>query len=184
MHLGVQFLRNEKAHTLATDMEPNLAIHYVALASLAYDLVTRHVGEATVKEIEDLVVAKRRGYRSATAFYREFENGRWISSLVLPDCFKSVAVRKRLKAKWVEEADFTRSFDQSNIALMQLELVAGELTDDELDELMARPTKDSYGNDQQAGMVDFLEYVSSTRPGGLTATAKARLAALTVESSS
>ena len=67
---------------------------------------------------------------------------------------------------------------------MQLELVAGELTDDELDELMARPTKDSYGNDQQAGMVDFLEYVSSTRPGGLTATAKARLAALTVESSS
>ncbi|WP_161490088.1 TIGR02391 family protein [Tessaracoccus flavescens] len=184
LHLGVQFLRNEKAHTLATDMEPNLAIHYVALASLAYDLVTRHVGEATVKEIEDLVVAKRRGYRSATAFYREFENGRWISSLVLPDCFKSVAVRKRLKAKWVEEADFTRSFDQSNIALMQLELVAGELTDDELDELMARPTKDSYGNDQQAGMVDFLEYVSSTRPGGLTATAKARLAALTVESSS
>lgn len=76
LHLGVQFLRNEKAHTLATDMEPNLAVHYVALASLAYDLVTRYVSEAVVKEIEDLVVAKRRSYRSATAFYRDFEGGR------------------------------------------------------------------------------------------------------------
>lgn len=184
LHLGVQFLRNEKAHTLATDMEPNLAIHYVALASLAYDLVTRHINEATVKEIEDLVAAKRRGYRSATAFYRDFEDGRWIDSLVLPDCIESVAVRKRLKSKWVDEADFTRSFDQSNIALMRLELVAGELTDDDLDEVLARPTKDSYGNDQQAGMVDFLEYVSSARPGGLTAAGKARLADLTKDSGS
>lgn len=144
LHLGVQFLRNEKAHALATDMEPNLAIHYVALASLAYDLVTRYVSAAVVKEIEDLVVAKRRSYKSATAFYRDFEGGRWLGTLVLPDCFKSLAVRKRLKAKWVEKADFTRSFDQSNIALMRLELVACELTDKDLDELLSRPTKDSY----------------------------------------
>ncbi|MBC7594346.1 MAG: TIGR02391 family protein, partial [Kineosporiaceae bacterium] len=41
LHLGVQFLRNEKAHTLATFVEPNLAIHYISLASLAYDLITR-----------------------------------------------------------------------------------------------------------------------------------------------
>lgn len=101
---------------------------------------------------------------------------------MLPDCFKSVAVRKRLKAKWVGKADFTRSFDQSNIALMRLELVACELTDTDLDELLSRPTKDSYGNDQQAGMVDFLEYISSARPGGLTAAAKARLGELTMES--
>ena len=184
LHLGVQFLRNEKAHTLATDMEPNLAIHYVALASLAYDLVTRYVSEATVKEIEGLVVAKRRGYRSATAFYRDFEGGRWMSSLVLPECFNSVAVRKRLKEKWVAEANFARSYDQSNLAFMRLELVAGELTDSDLDELLSRPTKDSYGNDQQAGMIDFLEYVSSARPGGLTAGAEARLAELTAETGS
>lgn len=183
LHLGVQFLRNEKAHTLATDMEPNLAIHYVALASLAYDLVTRHVSEATIEEIEGLVVAKRQGYRSAAAFYRDFEGGKWMSSLVLPKSFNSVAVRKRLKEKWVEEADFTRSYDQSNIAFMRLELVADELTDEDLDEILSRPTKDSYGNDQQAGMADFLEYISSARPGGLTSGAKVRLAELTAKES-
>lgn len=179
LNLGVQFLRNEKAHTLATDMESNLATHYVALASLAYDLVTRYVSESTVKEIEDLIVAKRKEYRSASAFYRDFEGGKWMGSLVLPDCVKSVAVLNRLKTKWVEEADFAHSFDQSNIALMRLELVAGELTNEDLDELVARPTKDSYGNDQQAGMVDFLKYIATTRPGGLTAAARARLAELT-----
>lgn len=184
LHLGVQFLRNENAHTLASALEPNLAIHYIALASLAYDLVTRHVSDATVKEIEDLVVARRKGYRSASAFYRDFAGGKWIDSLVLSERVSSAAVRKRLKAKWVEEADFTRSYDQSNIVFMLLELVAGELTDKDLDELLSRPTTDSHGNDQQAGIVGFLEYVATTRPGGLTDAAKARLAELTEESSS
>lgn len=41
LNLTIQFLRDEKAHTLATQLEPNLAIHYVSLASLAYDLITR-----------------------------------------------------------------------------------------------------------------------------------------------
>jgi hypothetical protein len=103
---------------------------------------------------------------------------------VLPDCVNSVAVRKRLKSKWVAEADFTRSYDHSNIVFMRLELVAGELTDEDLDELLSRPTRDKNGHDQQAGVADFLEYLSSTRPGGLTAAAKARLADLSKDSSS
>lgn len=41
LHLGVQFLRNEKAHSLATTIDPNIAIHYISLASLAYDLISR-----------------------------------------------------------------------------------------------------------------------------------------------
>jgi len=41
LHLGVQFLRNEKAHTPAAPVEPNLALHYISLASLAYDLITK-----------------------------------------------------------------------------------------------------------------------------------------------
>ena len=41
LHLAVQFLRNEKAHSLATDLDKNLAIHYLSLASLAYDLISR-----------------------------------------------------------------------------------------------------------------------------------------------
>lgn len=39
LHMAIQFLRNEKAHTPARDLDKNLAIHYIALASLAYDLI-------------------------------------------------------------------------------------------------------------------------------------------------
>ncbi|OGC47487.1 TIGR02391 family protein [candidate division WWE3 bacterium RIFCSPHIGHO2_01_FULL_42_13] len=41
LHMAIQFLRNEKAHTPANDLDKNLAIHYIALASLAYDLINR-----------------------------------------------------------------------------------------------------------------------------------------------
>lgn len=41
LHMSIQFLRNEKAHTPASDLNKNLAIHYISLASLAYDLITR-----------------------------------------------------------------------------------------------------------------------------------------------
>jgi uncharacterized protein (TIGR02391 family) len=42
LNMSIQFLRNEKAHTPATQLEENLAIHYISLASLAYDLITRN----------------------------------------------------------------------------------------------------------------------------------------------
>lgn len=41
LHMAIQFLRNEKAHTPARNLEKNLAIHYIALASLAYNLMSR-----------------------------------------------------------------------------------------------------------------------------------------------
>lgn len=41
LHMAIQFLRNEKAHTPARDLDKNLAIHYISLASLAYDLINR-----------------------------------------------------------------------------------------------------------------------------------------------
>lgn len=41
LHMSIQFLRNEKAHTPARDIDKNLAIHYISLASLAYDLIKR-----------------------------------------------------------------------------------------------------------------------------------------------
>jgi len=39
LHMAIQFLRNEKAHTPAKDIDKNLAIHYIVLAGLAYDLI-------------------------------------------------------------------------------------------------------------------------------------------------
>lgn len=41
LHMAIQFLRNEKAHSLAAELDKNLAIHYISLASLAYDLINR-----------------------------------------------------------------------------------------------------------------------------------------------
>ena len=40
--MAIQNLRNEKAHTPAKEIDKNLAIHYIALASLAYDLIARN----------------------------------------------------------------------------------------------------------------------------------------------
>ena len=45
LHLAVQFLRNEKTHSLATMLDKNLALHYISIASLAYDLISRHTND-------------------------------------------------------------------------------------------------------------------------------------------
>jgi uncharacterized protein (TIGR02391 family) len=41
LHMAIQFLRNEKAHTPAKGLEENMAFHYISLASLAYMLIAR-----------------------------------------------------------------------------------------------------------------------------------------------
>lgn len=43
LHMAIQMLRNEKSHTPAHEMDKNLALHYISLASLAYDLISRKV---------------------------------------------------------------------------------------------------------------------------------------------
>jgi hypothetical protein len=55
---------------------------------------------------------------------------------------------------------------------MQLELVAAELSADDIDDLLGRPTVDSHGNDQMAGMLQFLEYVDGRHPETLSAGAR------------
>ena len=42
LNMSIQKLRNEKAHTPANEVERNLAIHYISLSSLAYDLITKN----------------------------------------------------------------------------------------------------------------------------------------------
>ena len=69
-----------------------------------------------------------------------------------------------LKKKWLEDADFTRSWNHSNVVLMQLELVAVELTPADIDRLLDLPTRDSFGNDQEAGMLPFLEFIEQQHP--------------------
>lgn len=42
LNMAIQNFRNEKAHDIAKPLSRNLAIHYLALTSLAYDLITRN----------------------------------------------------------------------------------------------------------------------------------------------
>lgn len=176
LHLGVQFLRNQTAHSLATPLEPNLAVHYLSLASLSYDLITRYVSDETVAQIEQLVRDKHASYRTVRAFYRDFDSHKWLEGLELPPSIKSTSVRKALKCKWLGEADFTKSWDHSNIVLMRLQLVIDELTSEDIDFLLGLPTEDSYGNDQLAGMQQFLSFVEGNDATKLSARARQRMA--------
>lgn len=42
LNMAIQKFRNEKAHTPAKSLDRNLAIHYISLASLAYELISRN----------------------------------------------------------------------------------------------------------------------------------------------
>lgn len=170
LNMAIQFLRNEKSHSLAAPIERNLALHYISLASLAYDLVTRYVSEELVQSVEVLVAQKRR-QMSASAFYRVFENGKWLQGLELPEELESSSVRKVLRDKWLEEIDLTRSWDHSNVMFMRLELVADVLTTNDIDRLLGLPMVDANGFYQEAGMLSFLEYMQSTNPGTISAKA-------------
>ncbi len=96
LNMAIQFLRNEKSHTLATSIERNLALHYISLASLSYDLITRYVSDELIEKIETLITEERRSY-SATRFYPAFEGGQWLSRLNLPAELSSPSVRRVLK---------------------------------------------------------------------------------------
>lgn len=177
LHLGIQFLRNEKAHSLATFVEPNLAIHYISLASLAYDLITRSVNPAIAAEVEQLIGTARGSY-SATAFYRVFANGKWMERLTLPPALASRSTRRALKQKWIDEADLSRSWNTSEAVFMRLQTVASEVMGEDIDRLLDLPTKDSYGNDQLAGLEPFLDFMVERHPEVLSDRAKERLAEL------
>lgn len=170
LHLCVQYLRNEKAHTPATPLEPNLALHYISLASLAYDLITRYISDETITQIEEAIRSKRSGY-STVAFYRAFEDGSWIKDMDA-SALNHTAVRRILKEKWIGDADFTVSYDHSNIGLMRLQLVEDVLTSDDIDHLLDKPVMGAYGNSQLAGMSGFLRFVETRSPGKLSAKAK------------
>lgn len=131
--------------------------------------------EAEFDEAERVIHEKRRSYGTATAFYRCFEAGKWIKGFKLPPRFRTPSAEMQLKDRWLQEADFTRSWDHSNTVFMQLQLVAGYLTMEEIDRILDLPTTDDYGNDQQAGLDVFLEYVQLHHPEVLSAKALQRL---------
>ncbi|TYL45641.1 hypothetical protein FXB39_16845 [Nocardioides sp. BGMRC 2183] len=131
--------------------------------------------EAEFDEAESVIREKRSSYGTATAFYRNFDDGKWLKGFKLPPRFRTPSAEMQLKDRWIQEADFTRSWDHSNTVFMQLQLVAGHLTVEEIDRILDLPTTDDYGNDQQAGLDVFLTYVRNHHPAVLSAKALQRL---------
>ena len=163
LNMSIQFLRNEKAHTPATQLEENLAIHYISLASLAYDLITRYVSPETIQGIEDAISNKRQSYSSANLFYKDFENARWLENFSSPTGLND-NMRKVLKDKWMSEADFTVSYTHTNIDLMRLEFIAEAMEIHDIDQLIDLPTKDKHGNEQGAGIVELILFLQKKYP--------------------
>lgn len=173
LHLAVQFFRNAMSHSKASELDPTSATQFLSLASLSYDLITRYVDPDTVTMIDEAVRNKRASYRSAAAFYKDYEDHRWLTTFAPIPALEATSVRMHLKSKWLADADFTVSYTHSNIMFMRLELVVDQLTGEDLDSLLQLPTKDTYGNDQMAGLKPFLEYVTRSGPAEAAARAKA-----------
>ncbi|WP_196804091.1 TIR domain-containing protein [Marmoricola sp. URHB0036] len=131
--------------------------------------------EAEFDEAETIIHEKRRSYGTANAFYRSFEAGRWLKGFKLPPRFRTPSAEMQLKERWIREADFTRTWDHSNTVFMQLQLVTSHITTEELDHILDLPTTDDYGNDQQAGLDIFLQYVQKNNPVILSQKAIERL---------
>jgi len=83
-----------------------------------------------------------------------------------------------LKQKWIDEADLSRSWNTSEAVFMRLQTVASEVMGEDIDRLLDLPTKDSYGNDQLAGLEPFLDFMVERHPEVLSDRAKERLAEL------
>ena len=60
--MAIQNLRNEKVHKPAEEMDKNLALHYIVLASLAYDLIdngksnNEDIREARKEKLKDEIM--------------------------------------------------------------------------------------------------------------------------------
>lgn len=145
------------------------------LRAVVAEMETDAITEAEFDEAESIVHGKRRSYATSNAFYRSFEDGRWLKGFKLPPRFRTPAAEIQLKERWIREADFTRSWDHSNEVFMQLQLVARHITTEELDHLLELPTTDDFGNDQQAGLETFLRYLQKKHPEALSEKAIERL---------
>jgi hypothetical protein len=123
--------------------------------------------QVKIKHIEDSITTKRKTYKSASSFYIEFANATWIRQI--PELSTiSNKNKKILKSKWIKDADFTISYDRTNIDLMRLQFVANTLKKKDLESIIDKPTKDSFGNDQAAGVLIFMQFMQTKYPHKIT----------------
>lgn len=165
VHLAIQNFRNVFTHTPSTDGDAAVTLQYLVLASLGFESISRQLPSTVALEAKDWVTTKRREYSSATAFYRDFENLKWAEGLPITLRMRLNQVKRPVLEWLIDSSDFTISFDMSNIWLMCFQLLADEVGEEDLRRIEAKPTIDSYGNDQMAGWDEFVRSIKRTEDG-------------------
>lgn len=158
-HLAIQNFRNVLFHTPYAPGEARQTLHYLVLASLAFESISTQLPITVATEIREWVEARRMSYPSATAFYHEFENEKWAANF--PDQLRKKLneVKRPVLEIFISSADFTIGFDASNIWLMCFQLVADQIDSEDLRRIASKPTLDSHGHDQMAGWDEFVQSI-------------------------
>lgn len=159
INLAVQFFRNVNAHELAGPGELRNTFQLLVLASLAIEGISDHFAKTVASEVGDWIEQKRALYPSVASFYREFENRRWVKDLPKELETRLSGVKRAVANLWIENADFTRSYNATNSELMRLQLVSDVLEERDIEILRSKPTVDRYANDQMVGWDDFLRSI-------------------------
>ncbi|WP_267208395.1 TIGR02391 family protein [Corynebacterium sp. Marseille-P8863] len=159
-HLAIQNFRNVFTHTPARKIDSVSTLQYLSLASFAYEAISQFFPQVVSQEIRDWVTEKRKSYPSAKMFYREFYNHRWAVEFPPELRSKMERQKRRILESFIDNADFTVSYDESNIWLMCLQLFGDEIDKQDLDRISKKQTEDQYGNDQMAGWEDFCRSIS------------------------
>lgn len=170
LHLCIQSLRNEKVHTPAFSIDENLALHYISLSSLAYDLISDNKPAPTDSDI-DAIGEQLRSIRSrfsVAQFYPTLKSGSWIREFKVPDLMSTRRNKERLRDIWMDDSDFSVSYDRSNIEFMKFELVVDSLNRHVIDAIIKKPGDGGNGGDQKVGLEEFLSFVKEKNPDAIS----------------
>lgn len=157
--MAIQNYRNVLFHTPYAEGEIKQTLQYLALASLAFESISGQLPLTVATEVHEWVETKRLTYPSAKAFYREFENLKWAKDLPEHTRKRLNEVKRPVLDLFIASADFTISYNASNIWLMCFQLVADQIDSTDLERIASKPTLDSYGNDQMAGWDEFVRSI-------------------------
>lgn len=163
--LAIQNYRNVLFHTPYAESEERQTLQYLVLASHAFESISNQLPLTVASEVKRWAVAKRMSYPNAAAFYREFENLRWAADFPGTMRRKLKEVERPVLDLFIELADFTSSYNTSNIWLMCFQLVSEQICSEDLRKIKAKPTIDPYGNDQMAGWDEFLRFIGDSGRG-------------------
>lgn len=155
-HLAVQYFRNELLHQVAdARFTRDSATTYVALANLAFLSIDSSLSDDWIASFEELLDSIRKGY-TRSAFYEALGSGSWLGSSELPSL--TAPQLNWLKERVIEDLSLQSNFDKSNVEFMKLEFVARQLTESDLDIVVAAAKNPLTTVNQALGVEDFLRY--------------------------